>query len=61
MAYLVLFSSEFTDLKIREFEGFEEAADFAKDYFEKGYTVEIIKVAQRFSPKVTEVQFEEVV
>ena len=61
MNYLVIYSSEFHELKVRKFSSFNEATELAEDYFEKGYSVEIIRVAQTFIPRATRAVFEEVV
>lgn len=61
MNYLVIYSSEFHELKVRKFGSFNEATELAEEYFQKGYAVEIIRVAQTFIPRATRAVFEEVV
>ena len=46
MDYLVIYSSEFHELKVRKFDSFDEAAELAEDYFEKGYLLSKYHSAQ---------------
>lgn len=59
--FLVMYSGEFSNLQVMSFDNFEEATEYGQEKFEKGFSVEIIKVAQKFVPKTQEVKFEEVV